>query len=162
MPLIDPLTWAAVMAHENTLLNPPSKPEMISAFQTKHGVVLPASHREFLARGNGGCVGFIRLFGIGCPDGLDLDLEVSEMRSELESMADGPVFPFSNNWGGSYFCYDLRVPLGHDYPVLLWNHEYSEEPEWRPMLWQKYATNFNHFLRRVSSESGDEPYPSCE
>ncbi len=88
--------------------NPPAAGEAIAAFEAAHGIGLPAAHREFLLRANGGGVGYARLFGVGRPDFLDLDRQVAEMRPCIEGMADGPVLPFASDWGGSYFCYDLR------------------------------------------------------
>lgn len=147
---IDEGLWAAVLVAEDTKLDPPATEEAVAAFEAAHGVTLPAAHREFLLRGNGGVVGDIRLFGVGRADFLDLGRQVSEMRPEIEQMADGPILPFACDWGGSYFCYDLRRP-GEDsrFPVLSWNHEYSEEPDDRPMLWSEFAPDFAAFLRKV-------------
>ena len=154
MPRLDDKTWAAVTAHEDTALDPPASANAIAAFQTGYGFVLPASHREFLSRGNGGVVGYVRLFGVGRSDALDLGGQVSEMRAELESMADGPVFPFASDWGGSYFCYDLRWPAADgEYPVLYWEHEYSEEPDDRPLVWSEFAPGFAAFVQRVTANS---------
>ncbi len=62
-----------------------------------------------------------------------------------------PVLPFASDWGGSYFCYDLRGPrdASGEYPVLYWNHEYSEEPDDRPNLWAQFAPDFVTFVRKV-------------
>ncbi len=150
MPHIDDKTWAAILAHEDTELDKAAVAKAIAAFEAKHEFVLPDAHREFLLRGNGGVVGYVWLFGVGRKDHLDLGRQLSEMRSDIEGMADGPVVPFASDWGGSYFCYDLRkaaTPKG--YPVLLWNHEYSEEPDDRPMLWSKFAPDFVGFIKKV-------------
>lgn len=150
MAHLDDRTWSVVTAHDDSELDPPASADAVSAFEGQHGITLPTSHREFLLRGNGGEVGKVRLFGVGRPDALDLGRQVSEMRPWLEGMADGPVLPFANDWGGSYFCFDLRRPMeASEYPVLFWNHEYSEEPEDRPMLWSEFATDFLAFVRKV-------------
>ena len=150
MDHIDEGLWAEVMAAEDTGLAPPASGEAVAGFEAMHGVVLPAAHREFLLRGNGGCIGYARLFGVGRADSLDLDRQVSEMRPEIEGMADGPILPFASDWGGSYFCSVLRRPgeTGR-FPVLFWNHGYSEEPDDRPMLWSEFAPDFVAFLRKV-------------
>ena len=86
----------------------------------------------------------------GRDDSLDLGGQVQEMREEMESMADGPVLPFARDWGGSYFCYDLsKATVEKDYPVLFWNHEYSEEPDDRDLVWSPFAKNFVAFIRAV-------------
>jgi hypothetical protein len=150
MTYLDDDTWSAVTAHCDTKLDAPASAEAVVEFEGRHGVALPATHREFLMRGNGGVVGYVRLFGVGRPDALDLGQQVSEMRPELEGMADGPVLPFASDWGGSYFCYDLRRPTdAAEFPVLYWDHEYSEEPDDRPKLWSKFAPNFLAFVRKV-------------
>lgn len=147
---MDHKTWADVMAHEDTKLAPPAIEETIADFEAHSGFRLPAVHREFLLRGNGGLVGYARVFGIGRADDLDLGRHLSEMGPYIAGMADGPVLPFANDWGGGYFCYDLREPGdAGEYPVLYWNHEYSEEPDDRPMLWSKVAPNFLGFLQKV-------------
>jgi hypothetical protein len=150
MDHIDDRLWADVIAHEDTSLAPPASEEAVAAFEATHGVALPEAHRQLLLLGNGGVVGSARLFGVGRGDALDLGRQVSEMRPELETMADGPVLPFGSDWGGSYFCYDLSRPSeSGQLRVLNWNHEYSEEPDCRPMLWSEYANNFVAFLRKV-------------
>lgn len=149
MAIFDDKTWTAVLAHEDTELGMPASSGALAAFETRLGLTLPASHREFLLRANGGVVGYVRLFGVGRPDVLDLARFVSEMRPYIEEMADGPILPFASDWGGSYFCYDLRRSMGGEYPVLLWNHEYSEEPDDRPMLWSEFAPDFVAFVKRV-------------
>ncbi len=153
MARLDDKTWAAVTAHEGTELDSPASADAIAAFEARHGFVLPASYREFLSRGNGGVVGYVRLFGVGRPDALDLGRQVSDMQPELEGMADGPVLPFASDWGGSYFCFDLhrQTPDG-EYPVLYWNHEYSEEPDDRSLVWSEFTPDFVAFVRRVTAE----------
>ena len=150
MAHLDEKLWADVISLEDIELDPPASEDAIAAFEASHGVTLPASHREFLLRGNGGAVGRARLFGVGRPDALDFGEQVSEMRPEIEGMADGPILPFAEDWGGSYFCYDLRRPGdGGEYLVLYWDHEYSEEPEDRPLIWSEFAPDFVSFLRKV-------------
>jgi hypothetical protein len=149
---LDDKTWAAVTAHEDTQLAPPAPAEAIVAFQTEHKFALPLSHQEFLSRGNGGVVGYVRLFGVGRSDALDLSRQIALVRPKLERMSDGPVLPFASDWGGSYFCYDLQRQYGEGvYPVLFWNHEYSEEPDDRSLMWSEYAADFIAFVRRVTA-----------
>jgi hypothetical protein len=51
----------------------------------------------------------------------------------IAGIEEGRVLPFANDWGGSYFCFDLtKKSKDGEYPVLFWNHEYSEEPEDEP------------------------------
>jgi hypothetical protein len=150
MAWLDAATWDAVVAHEDTELEAAAAPEAIAAFESALGVALPPSHRAFLLRSNGGVIGYVRLFGVGRADALDLGQQVAEMRPYLEGMADGPILPFASDWGGSYFCYDVRrADSAGEFPVLLWNHEYSEEAEDRPMLWSEFAPDFVGFVRRV-------------
>ncbi len=150
MTQLDDKTWAAVTAHEDTKLDPPASAGAIAEFEACHGFTFPASHRAFLLRGNGGSVGNVRLFGVGRSDALDLGQWVAEMQPYVEGMADGPILLFASEWGGSYYCYNLRQPgTGGEYPVLRWNHEYSEEPEDRPMLWSEFAPDFVTFVRQV-------------
>jgi len=150
MPHFDDKTWARILASENTELDVPAKPKAIAEFEAKCDFVLPDAHREFLLRGNGGVVGLARLFGVGRDDALDLRRQIADMRADIEGMAEGPILPFASDWGGSYFCYDLRKPPNaKGYPVLFWNHEYSEEPDDRPMVWSSYAPNFEAFITKV-------------
>ncbi|MFH1304176.1 MAG: SMI1/KNR4 family protein [Planctomycetota bacterium] len=152
MTAFDDKIWAAVLANEDSKLSPPAFVEDIASFEAKHNFILPLSHREFLLRGNGGTVGGVRLFGVALPNALDLDRQVSEMRPEIEGMANGPVIPFASDWGGSYFCYDLQKPgCDGEFPVLYWNHEYSEEPEYLPMVWSGFALGFMEFIEKVIS-----------
>jgi hypothetical protein len=150
MPHFDDKTWAAILAHEDTELHKPAIAKAITAFEGKHKFVLPDAHQGFLLRGNGGVVGMIRLFGVGRKDHLDLGRQLKDMRSDIEGMADGPVLPFASERGGSYFCYDLtKAATPKGYPVLFWNHEYSEEPDDRPMVWSRFAPNFVGFIKKV-------------
>ena len=142
--------WTAATAHEDTKLAPPASADAITAFEARHGFTLPPSHREFLLRANGGVVGYARLFGVGGAVPFDLDQAAVQMQPYIGGIAEGRVYPFANDWGGSYFCYDLQRPRPDgEYPVLLWNHEYAEEPEDRPMLWSEFAPTFEAFVRDV-------------
>lgn len=149
MPHFDDKTWTKILAHEDTELDSDATPKAVAAFEAKHDFVLPDAHREFLLRGNGGVVGFVRLFGVSRKDALDLGRQIADMRSEIEAMAE-PILPFASDWGGSYYCYDLRKPANaKGYPVLYWNHEYSEEPDDLPMVWSKFAPDFVAFIKKV-------------
>ncbi|WP_254513651.1 SMI1/KNR4 family protein [Anatilimnocola floriformis] len=150
MSHFDEKAWSAILAHEDTQLEKPATAKAIASFEAKHDFALPDAHREFLLKGNGGVVGYIRLYGVGRKDHLDLGSHLAEMRPYIEGMADGPVLPFASDWGGSCFCYDLRKPAKpKGYPVLYWNHEYSEEPDDRPMLWSKSTADFVSFIKKV-------------
>ena len=153
MDHLDGKLWSDVMAAEDTELSPPASGESVADFEGKLGLSLPPSHREFLLRANGGIVGCARLFGVGRSDSFDFQRMISEMRDYIEAMADGPILPFASDWGGSYFCYDLsRQDEMGQFRVLYWNHEYSEEPVDRPMLWSEFAADFVGFLRAVISD----------
>src|SRR5262245_45863699 len=105
---LDEKTWDAVTSHADTRLEPPAALAAMVAVEAAHRVELPPSHREFLLHSNGGEVGYARLFGVGRLDHLDLDGVISETLPFLKGIAGGPVLPFANDWGGSYFCYNLR------------------------------------------------------
>ena len=65
----------------------------------------------------------------------------------IEGMIEKSVFPIASDWGGSFYCYDLRAPLTPlGDPVLRWNHEYSEEPEYQSDVWSEFAPNFVSFI----------------
>jgi len=50
MTHLDHQTWAAVMAHPDTELGPPASSDAIAAFESSHGIALPASHRDQVLR----------------------------------------------------------------------------------------------------------------
>jgi SMI1 / KNR4 family (SUKH-1) len=150
MEPLDKETWDAVLGHPDTKLNPPAPATAIDAFEAHQRVVLPASHRQFLLRANGGEIGCARLFGVGQFGPLDLSSTIEQMQAFIEGIESGQVMPFANDWGGSYFCYDLhRRTAKGDYPVLRWNHEFSEEPADRPHLWSEFAPDFVGFLKGI-------------
>jgi len=145
--------WSAILAHEDTELNPGATREAINAFESECSFVLPDAHREFLLRCNGGIVGYCRLFGVGSKDYFDLKCQVIDMSQYIEGLIEKSVFPIASDWGGSFFCYDLRSPLTPlDYPVLYWNHEYSEEPEYQSEVWSEFAPNFVSFIEMILKE----------
>ncbi len=152
MAILTDEIWSLVLAHPDTKLNPPAYSVRISRFEQEYNFRFPESHRAFLLRANGGEVGYIRLFTVGLARVLDMSQKVPEMLPYLETTAPGPILPFANTWGGSYYCYDLsnQSPDG-EYPILFWDHEYSEEPDDLPMLWSEHSPNFVEFLRQVIS-----------
>lgn len=153
MPHWDEKAWSKVLDSEDTEPEKPATADQIAAFEKKHGFQFPEAHREFLLRSNGGVFGIARVFGVERRGALDLAKHLRDMKKELEETAPGPVFPFANDWGGSYFCYDLRKPpTARGYPVLFWNHEYSEEPDDREMLWEKFARDFVSFLKDATAD----------
>jgi len=139
---------AAIAAHEGTDLDAPATESELAEFERAVGVSLPASHKELLRRGNGGTVGQVRLFGVNRSDSLDLGRQIENTRTEFEQASQGPVLPFARDWGGSYFCFDLRAP-GPEYPVLYRNHMDTEEPGRYPLIWSPFADDFVTFVRRV-------------
>jgi hypothetical protein len=150
MPNFDAAVWARIKAHRNTKLNPGTQPEEIASLEQSHNVRLPDSYREFLLKANGGFLGKFRLFGIARGDSLDLDQQITEMQSEMEETSQGPVLPFASDWGGSYFCFDLRqIGPSSDHPVLYWDHEYTEEPDWSDHIWSGFADNFVDFVEKA-------------
>lgn len=55
-------------------------------------------------------------------------------------------FPFADNHGGSYYCFDLTTSHGGEYPVLYWEHEiWAEPPTYR-------AGNLAELLAQVYSD----------
>jgi hypothetical protein len=140
--------WAAILAHEDTALDGPATQADLNEFERLTGLSLPESHKEFLRRGNGGDLGWVRLFGVNRADSLDLYRQIEESQPLLEETWKGPILPFAKDCGGSYFCFDLREP-GREYPVLHWNHEYTEESELRPEIWSHFADDFVVFVRQA-------------
>jgi len=93
------------------------------------------------------------VFSVCCDESesaLDLVGVVNNMGPYIAGTEEGKILPFANDWGGSYFCFDLtKKSEDGEYPVLFWNHEYSEEPEDEPYLWSEFAHTFAHFVERV-------------
>lgn len=150
MPHFSAKLWAAIRAAEDTKLNPPAKVKALDAFEAKHKIVLPEAHREFLLQANGGVIDWVRMFCVGGKSPLEMGRVKREMRPFIDATSKHPVLPFANDWGGNYFCYDLRKPPStKGYPVLHWNHEYAEEEETLPDVWSKTAPNFVAFIKYV-------------
>lgn len=142
--------WTELKADPDTNLNPPATQNEIDRFEQEFGVNFPPSYREFLLAANGGVVGYARVFGVGRNDHLDLQTQIKQMTEWIEGVADRRVLLFASDWGGSYFCFDLQKPDKYgEFPVVCWNHEYSEEPDDKPMLWSKIATDFVAFCRET-------------
>jgi hypothetical protein len=143
-------TWSAILAHEDTQLEPATTARAIAAFEAKHKFTFPDAHKEFLRRANGGVVGYARLFGVERKDHLDLSSALRDMEPYINGLKEGRVLPFAKDWGGSYFCYGLQQPASSKgYPVIFWNHEYSEEPNDHATLWSTFSPDFVAFVKKV-------------
>ena len=70
------------------------------------------------------------MFGIGRKDGFEH--QISDMRLEFECRLSGKT---------------------DEYPVLYWNHEYSEKPEGRPTFWLEFVPDFLASCARPSIDS---------
>jgi hypothetical protein len=149
---VDSQIWKEILAHPETKLNPPVSVEIIYAFEQEQKIILPKSHREFLERANGGIIGwlYVRIFSIATNNALDFTENIKFLGQHVKGTIEKEVLPFAYDAGGSLFCYHLRAPVeAYNYPVLYWNHEYSEEPEDEKWLWSSYASDFNGFLHRI-------------
>ena len=149
MAQLDDSIWTAIAASDEPWMGPPASPSAITDFESRFALSLPPSHRQFLLRANGGSFGVIRLFGIDRSDEQDLANEIIESRLHIPGMTEGLVFPIANDWGGSYYCYDLRrLRVDGEYPVLYWDHDYSEDEVDPDRAWSEYAPDFATFVQK--------------
>ena len=103
MPCFSNQFWSAILAREDSKLNSGATRDAVAAFESECSFVLPDAHREFLLRGNGGIVGYCRLFGVGRNDYFDLKHQVTDMSPYIEGIIERSVFPIACDWGGSFF-----------------------------------------------------------
>jgi hypothetical protein len=150
---IDDATWQAILNHPDANLHEPASADAIARAERELSIALPEAHREFLLKVNGGVVGFARVFGVGRDDYFDLARRIKDVQPHLDPGLEKVYFPFANDWGGNYFCYDLRCPpMPEGYPVSYWNHEFAESPEDQDKLWWPFAKEFIDFLHEVVRE----------
>jgi len=120
----------------------------IMSVQQAVGVRFPPGYIQFLRRFNGGEFRHVRMHCVS-----DLAVTSDQARAYVPAIADGQMFPFGSSWGGDLYCFKLSEPAGDgEYPILLWNHEYSEEPDDEPYLWEPQANDFAAFLTAVYTD----------
>ncbi|HVK04609.1 MAG TPA: SMI1/KNR4 family protein [Armatimonadaceae bacterium] len=147
---------------------------VIEAAQREVGFRFPPSYVQFLRLFNGGEFRYVLIHHVDTEaareeaEQAEADLDrvggltewAETARDLVPEIAEGRIYPFGRDWAGSYFCFDTSQP-GPDaeYPVLIWNHEYAEDPESASLLWGRQADNFALFLENVYGDDdlyGDE------
>ncbi len=132
---------------ETVAIEGASREEIISV-QRDIGVRFPPSYVQFIRRFNGGEFRHVRMHRVA-----DLAGASDQAHTYVPAIAEGRVFPFGSSWGGDLYCFKLSEPAGDgEYPVLLWNHEYSEEPDDEPYLWEPQAGDFAAFLTALYTD----------
>lgn len=131
-----------------TKSNKGASEEEITTAQDAAGVRFPPAYAQLLRRFNGGEFRELRLLSVG-----ELAAASAEARAYVPAIAEGQVFVFGKSWAGDLFCFQLfKSAEDGEYPILLWNHEYSEEPDDAPYLWEPQATNFADFLAAIYTD----------
>ena len=132
---------------ETVVVEGASQAEIMSVQQAV-GVRFPPGSIQFLRRFNGGEFRHVRTHCVG-----DLAVTSDQARARVPAIAEGRMFPFGSSWGGDLYCFNLSEPAGNgEHPILLWNHEYSEEPDDEPYLWEPQANDFTAFLDAVYTD----------
>ena len=109
------------------------------------GIRFPPSYAQFLSHFDGGEFRHVRMHSMQA-----LANESEKARAYVPAIDKGEMFPFGSSWGGDLYCFKLSEPAEDgEYPVLAWNHEYSEEPDDEPYLWESQGNDFATFLASV-------------
>jgi SMI1 / KNR4 family (SUKH-1) len=149
LPYFDPTFIQMICDHEDTDVDGGATDEQIETAQSKAGFEFPLSYTEFLHHFNGGSISWIQLWGVGRSDYLDLFKNLYDC-SDIPPIGARYMFPFANDWGGSLFCFDvLNGKQSGEYGIYYWNHEYSEEIEYAPYVWEQQSTSFVDFIRNL-------------
>lgn len=131
-----------------TEANTGASQEEITVAQGAAGIRFPPAYTQLLRRFNGGEFRELRLLSVG-----ELATTSAEARAYVPAIAEGQVFAFGKSWAGDLFCFQLSKPAeDSEYPVLCWNHEYSEEPDDEPYLWETEAVNLADFLATIYTD----------
>lgn len=123
----------------------------LEALELRLGLALPPSHRTLLGRTNGGLLGGWRFFSVGKLEGApwgDLEEHGREIMGRyVPEIARREVLAFATDWGGDLVCFDLRRRRADgECPVVLWQHEYAEEPEEADEVWVARGDDLLAFL----------------
>lgn len=141
MAILTDEIWSLMIAPPDTRRKRPASSAQIAQYEKECDIRLPQSYRDFLLRSNGGIFGGVDLFGL---NGL------RHSPQEVTQTAMGPVLAFGMTWAGDYYCFDIQErPSDGEYSVLLWQHQYSEDPEEFPELWLESSRHFVEFLLDV-------------
>jgi hypothetical protein len=154
---LDDAVVERVEKHPEASMDPPARVGQIQCASDRLGFPFPPSYVRFLTYWNGGELNGIRFCACDKPGTnavFDLFGEARPMREYIEGMHEGDVYPFACNYGGDWYCFDLRHPTGDgEFPILRWNHEAAEEPG--EELWTPEAPDFGAFLARVADDYWD-------
>lgn len=135
--------------HESSL-HAGAAAKALDALERRLGLALPPSHRAFLGRTNGGLLGMWRFFSAGKVEKVPFDIEGHGrgfMGTVVPEIARGEVLAFATDWGGDLVCFDLRRRRADgECPVLLWQHDYAEEPETADEVWVESVEDLPAFL----------------
>ena len=145
-----------IRSHPDTDVGEGATAAQIEAAQSEAGFTFPTSYVEFLQHFNGGTISYMRLFGVGRTDELNLITARNEMAEYIPAVKAGNMFPFAKDWGGSCECFDLTFhgtgepnDDAGEFPIYFWNHEFSEERADEPYVWSCCHASFPEFIRSL-------------
>ena len=134
-----------IRADDETEANEDASFSEIASVQQALSVRFPPGYIQFLNRFNGG-----EFRGVRMHRAADLAGAIDQARSYVPAVAEGQMLPFGSSWAGDLYCFKLSEQAEDgECPILLWNHEYSEEPDDEPYLWEPQADDFAGFLAKI-------------
>jgi len=159
MSWIEPEIIESVRADPENEIEGSVSESVVVGFMDSLGIEFPSSYQSFLRMWNGPLIQGIRFCGIQShPDEnlFSLQRDAIPMSEYIPEAEQGDVFPFAADWGGTWFCFDLRSKREDgEYPVLRWNHDYAEEPDEADQVWVRESDSFPSFFRKVVSSQLD-------
>ena len=97
----------------------PVKPEVVSAFETRHGIILPEDYKYLLSITNGVSLMGDCILGLGSP-ACSEDLETIYHIEHFECGNPMPLhlIPFCPDGFGNHYCFDI-----HHGNIVFWQHD---------------------------------------
>lgn len=118
-------------ADRSNLFGPRATAQDVKKLEERLGVTFPQNHVEFLKEFDGGQFGFARMHcitesGAGWHD---MIIELERFFSHAPLMGVRSLLPFGSSYGGDVFCFDMANKSEDDAPIVMYDHEGSENQE---------------------------------
>ncbi len=120
-----------VRADKSNLFGQRSQESDVEYLEERLGITLPGNYVAFLKEFDGGQFNFARMHCIS-ESGAgwhDLIIELERFFSNAPLMGVRSLLPFASSYAGDFFCFNLAQATEDDAPILMYDHEGSDEQE---------------------------------
>ncbi len=144
-----------VRSDRSNLIGARTGEEQIRNLEERLGITFPKNYVAFLKEFDGGQFNFARMHcitesGAGWHDFV---IELERFFSNAPLMGVRSLLPFGSSYAGDVFCFDMAAATEDDAPILMYDHEGSDDQELN-----KEASSLLTWIRDYYEDLDNDPF----